>query len=111
MSIRIPDNALTFTCDMDDHSTKHTYPRSTDPIANTAVSIASTTENTLTINVGSSPEVKYNVSAASYNAGTGQLDLTIGSHGLTAGTSIKIAKESLVFTCSKDGNATRAQIS
>jgi len=106
VSIRIPDNALTFTCDMDDHSTKHTYPRSTDPIANTAVSIASTTENTLTINVGSSPEVKYNVSGASYNAGTGQLDLTIGSHGLTAGTSIKIAKESLVFTCSKDGNAT-----
>ena len=106
VSIRIPDNALTFTCDMDAHSTKHTYPRSTDPIANTAVSIASTTDNTLTINVGASPEVKYNVSAASYNAGTGQLDLTIGSHGLTAGTSIKIAKESLVFKCSKDNYAT-----
>jgi len=106
VSIRIPDNALTFTCDMDAHSTKHTYPRSTDPIANTAVSIASTTDNTLTINVGASPEVKYNVSAASYNAGTGQLDLTIGSHGLTAGTSIKIAKESLIFKCSKDNYAT-----
>jgi len=106
VSIRIPDNALTFTCDMDAHSTKHTYPRSTDPISNTAVSIASTTENTLTINVGTSTEVKYNVSAASYNASTGQLDLTIGSHNLTSGTSIKIAKESLVFTCSKDGNAT-----
>ena len=106
VSIRIPDNALTFTCDMDAHSTKHTYPRSTDPISNTAVSIASTTENTLTINVGTSPEVKYNVTDASYNASTGQLDLTIGSHNLTAGTSIKIAKESLVFTCSKDGNAT-----
>tara|TARA_R100001443_G_scaffold72969_1_gene80965 strand:+ start:10 stop:2526 length:2517 start_codon:yes stop_codon:yes gene_type:complete len=91
---------------MDAHSTKHTYPRSTDPISNTAVSIASTTENTLTINVGTSTEVKYNVSAASYNASTGQLDLTIGSHNLTSGTSIKIAKESLVFTCSKDGNAT-----
>ena len=106
VSIRIPDNALTFTCDMDDHSTKHTYPRSSDPISNTAVSIASTTENTLSINVGASPEVNYNVSAASYNAATGQLDLTIGAHGLTAGTSIKLAKESLVFTCSKDGNAT-----
>ena len=106
VSIRIPENALTFTCDMDAHSTKHTYPRSTDPIANTAVSIASTTANTLTVNVGTSTEVKYNVSAASYNAGTGQLDLTIGSHGLTAGTSIKIAKESLVFKCSKDNYAT-----
>ena len=106
VSIRIPDNALTFTCDMDDHSTKHTYPRSSDPISNTAVSIASTTDNTLSINVGASPEVNYNVSAASYNAATGQLDLTIGAHGLTAGTSIKLAKESLVFTCSKDGNAT-----
>ena len=106
VSVRIPDNALTFTCDMDAHSTKHTYPRSSDPFSNTSISVGSTTDNTIQLYVGKSPEVKYNVSDASYNAGTGQLDLTIGSHGLTAGTSIKIAKESLVFKCSKDNYAT-----
>ena len=106
VSVRIPDNALTFTCDMDAHSTKHTYPRSSDPFSNTSISVGSTTDNTIQLYVGKSPEVKYNVSDASYNASTGQLDLTIGSHGLTSGTSIKLAKESLVFTCSKDSYAT-----
>ena len=58
--------------------------------------------NTITINVGTSPLVNFNVSAASYNASTGKLDLTIGSHSLATGTSIKLAKESLVFKFSKD---------
>ena len=32
--------------------------------------------------------------------------LTVGAHGLTAGTNIKIAQNSLRFTCAKDSNAT-----
>ena len=106
VSIRIPDNALTFTCDMDGNSTKHTYPRSTDPVSNTAISIASTTSNTLTVNVGTSTQVSYNVTAADYDASSGIMTMTVGSHNLTTGSSIKIAKESLTFSCTKDNNAT-----
>ena len=106
VSIRIPDNSLTFTCDMDGNSTKHTYPRNTDPVSNTAISIASTTANTLTVNVGTSTQVSYNVTAANYEASSGIMTMTVGSHNLTTGTSIKIAGESLSFTCDKDNNAT-----
>ena len=38
------------------------------------------------------------------NNNTGVLVLTIGSHTLTAGTSIKIANGSLDFTCENDNN-------
>ena len=34
------------------------------------------------------------------------MTLTIGNHGLTAGTNIKIAQNSLRFTCAQDSNAT-----
>ena len=106
VSIRIPDNSLTFTCDMDGNSTKHTYPRNTDPVSNTAISIASTTANTLTVHVGTSKQVSYNVTAANYEASSGIMTMTVGDHNLTTGTSIKIAGESLSFTCDKDNNAT-----
>ena len=104
-TISVSEGGLTFTCDMDAHSTYHPYPRSTDPIAGIATAVNVINANTITINVGTSPLVNFNVSAASYNASTGKLDLTIGAHGLTSGTSIKLAKESLVFKCSKDNYA------
>jgi len=105
-NISISEGGLTFTCDMDSHSTYHPYPRSTDPIAGISTSITVVNANTITLNVGTSPLINFNVSAASYDASTGKLDLTIGSHSLATGTSIKIAKESLVFKCSKDNYAT-----
>ena len=40
----------------------------------------------------------------SYDAATGDLVLNIGSHSLAPGTAIKIAKESLEWSCGMDNN-------
>ena len=50
-SIKIATNSLTFTCALDDHGTDHTYPRATDPVANVAIPILSTTSTTITVQV------------------------------------------------------------
>ena len=49
--IRIATNSLTFTCAEDDHATDHTYPRSGDPVHNTAIPILSKTATTITVQV------------------------------------------------------------
>ena len=107
VSVRFTPNSLAFTCDMDQHGSIHTYPRPSDPAYNTSVSCGTTTANTVTVNVGVSSQVNYNVTAADYDAATGIMTMTIGSHNLTTGRNIKLKKESLTFTCTKDGNATR----
>ena len=44
---------------------------------------------------------------ASYNASSGDLELTIGSgHGVTTSDTVRITPESLVFTCDMDNDAT-----
>jgi len=107
-SIRFTPYSLAFTCDMDQHGSIHTYPRTTDPAYNTAVSISATTTDTITVNVGASTQTNYNVTAANYGAATGILTMTVGAgHSIVAGDSIKFKKESLTFTCTKDSNATR----
>ena len=108
-TIKIADNSLTFTCSMDANGSNHTYPRSTDPVSGASIPITGVTDTTININVGKSPLVKYNVTNATYNPTSGDMVLTIGTaHGLTANTSIKIATESLWFTCdyNSDGNTT-----
>lgn len=45
--------------------------------------------------------------AATYSPSNGVAILTISSHGLTTGDYIKIAPESMVFTCATDNNATQ----
>ena len=42
-SVRLANEGFTFTCDMDQHGSEHSYPRGTDPMYNTAVSIGATT--------------------------------------------------------------------
>ena len=98
-TLTIADNALSFTCAMDGNTATKTYPRSTDPVSGQTISITNTTTNTITVNVGASPIVNHNVTDATYDNSTGVLVLTIGSHTLTAGTSVKIANNSLSFTC------------
>ena len=106
-TLTIADNALSFTCAMDGNTATKTYPRSTDPVSGQTITITNTSTNTITVNVGASPIVNHNVTDASYVPSTGVLVLTIGSgHGLTAGTSIKIAANSLTFTCARDNYAT-----
>ena len=105
-SIRLEDSSLSFRCAKDNYSSIHTYPRSTDPGFSTALSITGTTSDTLTINVGVTTIQKFTVSAANYSANTGILTMTIGAHTLTTGETIKLAEESLTFSCSKDSNST-----
>ena len=94
--IKLDDDSLTFTCAKDVHATEHTYPRSTDPASGKWLTIKSTTTNTFDLDVGTS----------SYT----------GIHTFVSGTStgvkkandhVKIARDSLVFTCTKDANATQ----
>ena len=54
-SIKLANDGFTFTCAMDGNSTKHSYPRSTDPYYNTSVGIGTTTTNSITVHVGKSP--------------------------------------------------------
>ena len=103
-TLTIADNALSFTCTMDGNTATKTYPRSTDPVSGQTIAITNTTTNTITVNVGASPIVNHDVTDATYDNNTGVLVLTIGSHTLTAGTSIKIANGSLDFTCENDNN-------
>ena len=103
-TLTIADNALSFTCTMDGNTATKTYPRSTDPVSGQTISITNTTTNTITVNVGASPIVNHDVTNATYDNSTGVLVLTIGSHSLTTGTSVKIANGSLSFTCENDNN-------
>ena len=51
--IGIKTDSLTFTCSQDSYGTNHSYPRhGTDPIAGIATPINSTTNSTITVNVG-----------------------------------------------------------
>ncbi len=104
--ITITDNALTFTCTMNGNANNHTYPRVTDPTRGQQLNITGTTTNTITVNVGSSPIVNFTPTAATYNQVTGDMTLTIGTHTLTAGTSIKLANSGITFRCAMDGYTT-----
>ena len=106
-SIRLMNNGLSFRCAMDDYKSIHTYPRSTDTYYDTAISIAATAANTISLNVGIS-SLKYDdVSAATYDPATGDLVLTVGAgHSISKGVSVAISTESLTFTCARDNNST-----
>ena len=101
--IRINIESLGFTCDMDGNTNVKYYPRSSDPVANQFLTISAATTNTFELDVGDSQLVNHQVSYATYDPASGVAVLTIGTHTLTVGTSIKLRTESLGFTCSQDG--------
>jgi len=53
-SIRIPLEALVFTCSQDGGVSEHKYPRATDPANGNDLQILSTTGTTITVNTGAS---------------------------------------------------------
>ena len=61
---------------------------------------------TITVNIGASPVTNYTPTSASYNASSGDLVLEIGVHDFQNGEKIRLASDSLTFTCTKDSNAT-----
>ena len=57
------------------------------------------------IALSSNTATKYAITAVTYDSATGVITATTGSaHGLSAGTEIRVKKESLAFTCSLDSN-------
>ena len=102
-SIRIAKDSLRFTCGMDNNDSYHTYPRSTDPVYNKSVKITGKTSNTITVNVGSTPLASHNVTDATYDTTSGNMQLEIGSHTLQIGESIRLQPESLTFSCAFNG--------
>ena len=95
---------------MDKHGTRHPYPRESDPFYERNVSIAATTATTISVNVGTSPFKEYPATAGAgttYYHTNGDLVIGVGTHDINPGTSIKLRKSSLIFTCTKDGNTTR----
>ena len=104
--IVIDNNSLTFTCDMDNNQSQKTYPRpGIDPYAGRSIPIRAVTNTTITLNVGASGPNKYfTPSFADYDPTTGDLDITIGQHGLGVGRSVTLLDNSFAFTCALDGN-------
>ena len=102
--IKFLENSLVMTCTMDGNTSQKTYPRPTDPTFNTWLTVANKTNDTFEVNVGTSPLVTYTpTTGTTYDPNTGLMVLEIGNHNLTAGTSIKLAPESLTFSCGFGG--------
>jgi len=53
-TVTIAANSLTFQCAADNYATNHTYPRTSDPVHNTAIAITAVDQSggTITVNVG-----------------------------------------------------------
>jgi len=101
--VRIADDSLIMSCGMDGNTAQKSYPRSTDPYSKKWMNVVGVTDSTFDVNVGTSPLVGFIPTAVDYNPTTGDMEMTIGSHSLTVGTSIKLASNSLTFTCAQDG--------
>ena len=107
-SVTLADNSFTFKCAMDDYTAQKSYPRpGVDPYAGQSITIASVTDRSITLNVGTSPLVEHDVTDATYDPATGVVTVTTSApHNIDASTSIRIKTESLTFTCTKDQNVT-----
>ena len=68
--IQIADGSLKFKCAMDDSITHLAYPRSTDFAFCKSNPITEVTATTITVNVGSTPQVLFNVTDGSYDPTT-----------------------------------------
>ena len=99
--IKIEDDSLTMTCTMG--SGNKTYPRPSDPVSGKWLKVYNKQGDNFDVHVGKSPIVSFTPSAADYNPTTGLMTLTIGNHGLSAGTSVKLLGESLKFSCGFGG--------
>ena len=117
------ENAVTFSCANTSTLvvTEISHPRATDPLYRTPVTITGTTSNTITMNVGNAngyvePHTfvraklngvkeygytngAFTPTAATYDPATGIMEVTIGAHELQLGETIKIAQESITFSC------------
>ena len=104
--VELSVEGFTFTCAMDNNKTEKSYPRATDPAANTELPIVGVTGTTISVNVGASAaDQQWTPSAATYDPATGDFVITLGAgHGLTTGEGIVLADNSFTFTCGMDND-------
>ena len=103
-SIKFKDSSLGFTCTADQNTDIKYYPRAKDPTYNTAVPIVGSAGTTITVNVGISTIVKYNIAFADYTPASGIMTVKLDRlHDFQAGESIKFKNGSLAFKCANDG--------
>jgi len=106
--IKFDDNALTFSCSMG--SGNKTYPRSTDPASGRWKKIREIESTTkFNIDVGKSPIVNFQPTAADYNTTAGILTATIGTHSLLANTSVKLKNGGITFITPNNPSSTFPQ--
>jgi len=92
-SVILATGSIAFTCDQDGNTTTHSYPRvGSDPYVGKSIEIKS---------VGFT---QHTVTNAPYNAETGDVTLTIASHGFSNGDYIKLSDNSLTYNCVLDDN-------
>ena len=102
--VTIGQDKLSFTCGMDSNTATKTYPRTTDPVYNTAIAVSAVTATGITVNVGQSSG--FVISDVDYNPTTGDMEMTIGNHALTTSNTVTIAPDVLAFTCDADNHQT-----
>ena len=91
--VKIDDNSVTFTCARDNHTTQHSYPRSTDPVSGVWLPIHQISANRIWVNIGKSPDT----SAHTFVSATAGVKKA--NEGIGIGTS------KLGFKCTRDANA------
>ena len=102
--VTIGQDKLSFTCGMDGNTATKTYPRTTDPVYNTAIAVSAVTATGITVDVGQASG--FVISDVDYNPTTGDMEMTIGNHALTTSNTVTIAPDVLSFTCDADNHQT-----
>ena len=103
-SIKFRDSSLGFTCTADQNTAIKYYPRAKDPTYNTAVPITGAAGTTITVNVGISTIVTYNIRFADYTPASGIMTVSLDRlHTFQVGESIKFKAGSVAFKCEQDG--------
>ena len=92
----------------------HDYPRTSDPYYNTSIPVVARTDTTVSLGIGTADvsdvgihtfvsPTKQKPTAATYNASTGAMTVTIANHGFELGDAIKIDNNSMTFECTYGG--------
>ena len=101
-AIRLPNESLIFTCDFNSNNnvTQKKYPRASGASTGNGKDYAFETA----LNIDSVGHKKLSSTLAAYNPTTGVMTLTIAGHGMKNGDRVRIADDSLTFTCNEDSH-------
>ena len=97
--VKFDNNSFTFTCDKDEHTTNHTYPRTTDPVSGKWLPIFNVTG-------GNQFEINVLQTIPSSNIGVHTFVEASPNGVKRSANKIRIATNSLVYTCDKDAHST-----